>query len=75
MTAIPSERASAGVMCGTARPATASVPASGCSAPVMILISVDLPGAVLADERVDLAGAQVERHVPESADPLERFGD
>src|SRR6185503_17915106 len=43
MTAIPSERARAGVMCGTARPATVSVPASGRSAPVMILMSVDLP--------------------------------
>src|SRR6185436_13468802 len=43
MAAIPSERARAGVMWGTARPPTVSVPASGCSAPVMILISVDFP--------------------------------
>src|SRR4030095_16617411 len=43
MAAMPSARASAGVMCGTSRPATVSRPASGRSAPVMILISVDLP--------------------------------
>src|SRR5258705_9055929 len=43
MAAIPSVRASAGVMCGTARPATVSPPASGCSAPVMIRMSVDFP--------------------------------
>src|SRR5262245_10172483 len=43
MAAMPSARASAGVICGTSRPATVSRPASGRSAPVMILISVDLP--------------------------------
>src|SRR5262245_7740253 len=43
MAAMPSARANAGVICGTSRPATVSRPASGRSAPVMILISVDLP--------------------------------
>src|SRR5438093_9642389 len=43
MTAIPSERARAGVICCTSRPATVSLPASGRSAPAMILIRVDFP--------------------------------
>src|SRR5438876_11795922 len=38
-----SDRDNAGSIRGTACPATISVPASGVSAPVMILISVDLP--------------------------------
>src|SRR4051812_42741232 len=43
MAAMPSERATGGVIRGTVRPETTSAPVSGCSAPVMILIRVDLP--------------------------------
>src|SRR5882762_6688850 len=43
MARMPSDRDSAGSIRVTAWPAIASVPASGVSAPVMILISVDLP--------------------------------
>src|SRR5438132_795358 len=43
MAAIPSARESAGCMCGTARPETPNDPESGATAPVMILMSVDLP--------------------------------
>ena len=75
MAAIPSERASAGVMCGTARPATASVPASGCSAPVMILISVDLPAPFSPTSACTSPASQVERHAAQRADAFERLGD
>src|ERR687889_2465728 len=40
---MPSARETCGSMCATRRPATSIVPASGATAPVMILISVDLP--------------------------------
>ena len=40
---MPSARAIAGLLCGTGWPATVSVPESGVTAPVMILMSVDLP--------------------------------
>src|SRR5687768_1509889 len=43
MAAMPRACDVAGSMCGTSRPPTRSVPASGRSAPVMTLISVDLP--------------------------------
>src|SRR5690242_19919105 len=40
---MPSERAMLGVLWATDRPATESVPESAATAPVMILMSVDLP--------------------------------
>src|SRR4051794_10310613 len=43
MAAIPSERARAGVLRETSAPRTISVPESGVTAPVTILIRVDLP--------------------------------
>src|SRR5438105_11730517 len=43
MAAMPSARESAGCMRGTARPETPNDPESGATAPVMILMSVDLP--------------------------------
>ena len=42
-------------------PATASVPESGVTAPVIDLDERRLPGAVLADERVHFARKQFER--------------
>src|SRR4029450_3558260 len=43
MAAIPSERAMRGELWGIARPRRRSSPASGCTAPVTTLTSVDLP--------------------------------
>src|SRR5918993_4113567 len=63
---MPSERASAGVMCGTARPCTVSVPASGRSAPVTILISVDLP-APFSPTRACTSPARSSKVTPLSA--------
>ena len=51
-------------------PSISMLPAPGCSWPVSILIVVDLPGTVGAEEAEDLAGANRERnavdgsHVP-----------
>ncbi len=61
----PDSRAGPGSMSPTGRPWTSIVPSSGRWAPVITLISVDLPGAVLADQGVDFPGPQVER------DPLQ----
>ena len=44
-------------------PSISIVPPSGCSAPDRRLISVDLPGAVLAEQRVDAARQERDRDV------------
>ena len=46
-------------------PSTRISPSSGCSTPVMILISVDLPAPFSPEQGVHLAGEQRDRHAVE----------
>ena len=64
-TAMPSARAWAGPARTIGSPSSTIVPLSGWWMPAEDLDQRALAGAVLADERVDLAGAQLQRHVGE----------
>ena len=55
ITRMPAACASAGARRRTGAPSIATSPVSGWCTPSMMRASVDLPGAVLADQRQDLA--------------------
>ncbi len=54
-------------------PSSVTVPASRPTIPVTVLISVDFAGAVLPQQRVDLAGPQREVHALEGGKPAKLF--
>ncbi len=64
---MPRRRASSGEAGAYGAPSSAIVPASGAKRAGEHVHQRALAGAVLADERVDLAAAQIERSTPSSA--------
>jgi hypothetical protein len=72
---IPSSRARCTERCSIGSPFHLIVPLSGGWNPVTILISVDLPAAVVAEQTDDLVDADREADVLERADMVERLRD